>query len=442
MLILGIWISRGGGVYKSHTFAKGSTMRLESALITSREGLTSHGQAIAVVGDNISNISTVGYKGSRVEFIDLFAEGDASPELPTSGSGAKIGRVRQSHEGGVIEATGRSLDAGIAGQGFFVVGDAASPYYTRAGNFEISGEGFLQTPDGYNLLGYAGNQLETLSALNVNTITLGAEATTSATITGNISSINDNTAVPADPQSFNQIAAAASFVNSVEVFDAQGGRHNISLAFFKTAPGSFEVQAYMDGGELEGGTAGVPEAIGNTLTLAFDGSGAVANPEAAVLNVTPSYIGGVAQGNIAINLGGFTQYAAPSAISSFVRDGQSVGQVDAYEFDQEGGFYAKLDNGERLLIGTVPLATFTNLDGLDRAGSARFATSGREGTRTLFVPSNDSIASLEPGSLERSTVDLAAGFVDLVVYQRGYQANSQSLNVANEMLRDTLSLLR
>jgi flagellar hook protein FlgE len=420
-------------------------MRIESALYASKEGLDSHGKAISVIGDNVSNANTVGYKSSRVEFADLFPDGKdgrQSGALPSTGGGSTIARVRQIHETGVLEQTNRPLDVGIAGDGFFMVGDAASPFYTRAGNFAINEAGLVVTQDGESVLGLQGTGT-TLGTLNVNSVSLTGSATSLATVFGNLSSSANITTAPTNPQNFETINSTASFVHTISASDSLGESHDIVLAFYKTGTNAWTTQAYIDGSEV-GGTAGVPQQLGTNASLAFTTGGVIAdaNKAAAVINAAPTYNNGAAAGSFTIDLGNFSQFASTSIVNGLSQDGRSAGNVKSYEFRTDGTLIANLDSGTQAVVGKVQLAQFANTDGLERAGNALFRAGSTIGEITTSDPGGEGSGRLEGGALERSTVDIAGEFINLVLFQRGYQANSQTLNAASELIQSTLQLIR
>lgn len=428
-------------------------MRLESALNSSREGLTSHGIALATVGDNIANISTTGFKASRAEFSDLMSEGTDGKQslaIASSGAGVKVSKVRQIHDLGVIEFTGRALDVAIAGEGFFMVGSAENPAYTRAGNFQVNGSGVLTDSDGNPVLGTpatttttGGETSTALTSLNLLDVNVSGSATTESTIAGNLESISEIATPPAAPTRFQDIAETANFTTGLTVYDSQGGEHNVTVGFYKTAANTWTALSYMDGGEV-GGTAGVPVQVGQTATLNFSSSGVIedANAAAASIAVTAPYSGGAAAGSFTIDLSGFTQYAALTGLSGVTQNGKGVGEVTGYEFKKDGRIVALLSSGSEALVGTVQLVSFVNKDGLKRAGNNLFIEDTGAGRKDPGQPGTEGLGELEGSSLERSTVDISTAFVDLVVYQRGYQANSQVMSIASSTLRDTLGLLR
>ncbi len=421
-------------------------MRLESALYTSREGLNVHGSAIAVVGDNIANTNTTGFKTQRAEFSDLVSDGtggwQVSNALPDTGSGVEIAKVRNIFSDGTIDFTGRTLDVGITGRGLFAMGDPANPLYSRDGKFEVNEAGLLVNNQGEAVLGFAPGGTE-LTTLNMNGASTAGTPTSTIGLGGNLGATAEITTVPPDPATFRELNAAASSIATVEVYDGLGVSHSVSLAYFKTAPNTWTVQAYVDGGDV-GGTEGAPVQIGNDLALAFDGSGVIpeANRGAAILTAAPAYSNGATAGNFNIDFGSFTQFAGQSQILSVTQDGQGTGNVVDYQINKDGQVFAQLSSGSTSLIGSVALASFVNVDGLDRVGSNMYRATAMAGDRTLGAPQSDSLGELTSGALEQSTVDLSQEFSTLILYQRGYQANSQILQAASTTIRDTLSLIR
>jgi flagellar hook protein FlgE len=419
-------------------------MRLESALFTSFSGLSSNGQAIAVVGDNVSNANTTAFKTARAEFADLMAAppGDrASYAVDGAGDGAAVRRVRVIQDSGIVEPTGRTLDAAISGGGFFIVGDATAPQYTRNGTFRIDEGGRLVTADGLAVLGFPGTS-NALGELSVSNVQIGGTPTTDLQLFGNLDAGEGVKEPAANPESFGDIGPAANFTSTQNVYDSLGQRHDVMMAFFKTEAGGWTAQAYIDGGDL-GQEAGTPVLLGQ-VEIEFDGTGRIpeANRAAAVINATPAYANGATAGAFAIDFGSMTQFAGGSLLANVTQDGIGAGNVSGYQFDTNGNFFALMDNGTQTLLGTVKLATFRNIDGLERSGSSLFRATPSAGEVTVGNPGDGLLGSLEGGALERSTVDIANEFVNLVTFQRAYQANSQVLGKAGEMLSQTLSLIR
>lgn len=421
-------------------------MRLESALFSSSEGMSAHGKGISVVGDNVANGSTTGYKTARPEFADLLSEGAEGRESTSEdsvGNGVGVQAVRTIHENGVIEDTGRSLDAAIDGNGFFVIGDVSSPGYSRSGVFAANGEGLLVNGDGKTLLGFAPGSTS-LSTIDIQNVDLSGTPTGTISIGGNLASEEAiTTGIPANPATFTELGRAASLTTSVVSYDSLGVQHPTTIAFFKTANNTWSAQAYMDGGEV-GGTAGQPVAVGQAATLTFgtDGIIAEANAGAAAIAATPAYSNGAAAGNFSIDLSAMTQFGGNTTINSVEQDGAGVGAITGYEIRSDGGLYAILEGGTDTLVATIALADFTNPEGLDRIGNTLYVESLSSGTADVGSPGAGGRGDIQGSALERSTTDIANEFVDLVTLQRGYQANSRTFNTVGDILQDTINLIR
>jgi len=414
-------------------------MRIESALYTSRAGLDAHGGAISVIGDNISNSNTTGYKSSRSEFADIFA--NQSDAIPTAGNGAIVQKVRQLHATGTVEFTSRALDVAIAGNGFFMIGDPAAPTYSRAGNFSISSDGTLVNGEGDPVLGYQQDGT-TIGTLNMSNVSAGVTATSAINVIGNLSAAEAIKVAPNAPTTFTQLKEQSSYIQNMEVYDGQGATHNVTVAYTKTAANSWVAQAYVDGSET-GGTPGQPVLVGTSaLNFQADGLIAEANQAGTNMQINIPYANGAAAGSMTLGLGSFTQYASLSGVTSVTQDGKGVGEVETFEFDKDGAIQAVLSNGQRVKIGNLALATFTNVDGLNRVGTTTYAAGDSVGEIIINKAGSSGLGTIEGASLERSNVDIANEFVNLVVMQRGYQANSQVLNSANGIIKDTIQLMR
>lgn len=421
-------------------------MRLESALFSSSSGLEAHGNAMAVIGDNVSNANTTAFKAGIVQFSDLLSEGADgrnSSALPVSGSGVEVDQVRQDHSSGGFDYTGRPLDVSIDGEGFFVVGDPQAPQYTRAGNFIIDENGLLSTSGGKPVLGFADDATQ-LQAIDMRGVEVTGTPTSTMTITGNLSSQAPLVAQPAAPATFQEVGTSAAFVNSITVFDSLGESHDVTLGFFKEGANSWSVGAFIDGSEVTGGTAGTPVRLGQTVPLAFgpDGQLTEASVATAQIVASPAFANGAAAGNITIDLSQFSQFASNSTVSSITQDGQAAGEIEGYEIGGDGRVFARLSSGASPVIATLGVANFNNVEGLTRVGGSLFDATARSGNAGLSTAGQSGTGSLQVGALERSNVDLADQFVDLVIYQRGYSASSQIFSSAGDMLRDTIALIR
>lgn len=421
-------------------------MRLESALYASGSGISSHGQALAVIGDNIANSNTVAFKTQRVRFSDLYSEGAEGRQTSANepiGSGVEASEVQQVFDTGVLDFTDRNLDVAITGNGFLAVGAVGTQEYTRAGNLIIDGNGFLSTSNGQNVLGYSGEST-TLGTIDMLSLDLSGNETTTATVAGNLSSSDPVIEELLNgPASFLEIGQNSSFTGRFTAFDSLGEEHGITLAFSKSDVNTYVVQAYIDAGEV-GGEAGIPQQIGENLTLSFTENGLIAEEDVAnsVMTLTPGYSNGAAEGNFTLDFSDFTQFGAASNVNTLAQDGEGTGDIEEYRFDTDGTILAVLGGGTEVTVGRVPIAIFSNVEGLNRSGSSRYTESDVSGAPNFGIAGTSGFGELIGGALERSNVDIGNQFVELVVLQRGYQANSQVFSATGDIVRDTINLIR
>jgi len=420
-------------------------MRLESAFRASREGITAHGQAISVLGDNIANANTPGYKTQRAEFTDILGEredGRLAEVRSGIGDGVQVGAIRLNFDSGTATPTGRSLDVAISGRGFFMVGDIQKPQLTRLGNFQIDKDGFLTTADGLQVIGYTGAAPEVLGPVNMIQFDNKPVATTAVTLWGNLDGTRGGTAPPQNPATFAELSQASGFVSTQSVFDVTGERHDLQLFYFKTGANQWTVQTYINGADV-GQQQDQPVLLGQT-NLTFDQSGLIpeANADQSVININPTWANGAAQNAIAIDLRNFTQYAGGARITNVNQNGRGNGDILGYKIGDDGKILANLDSGDLVQVGTLVLGLVQNPDGLTRQGGGLFGLTDAAGALTVDRPGIASRGATIGGSLEASNVDLPIQFTEMIVLQRGYQANSQVLSTANDMLKNTIALVR
>lgn len=420
-------------------------MRLESAMRSSREGLVAHGQAISVLGDNISNASTTGFKAQRAEFVDILGErvnDRTSTVLGGAGDGVAVGRVRLDFNAGPTNTTGRDLDAALTGAGFFLVGDPAAPQLTRVGSFQISLNGILTTSDGLPVLGYSGTDTEVLTTINMTNLDIQPQATSFVNLYGNVDGSAPLGQAPVGPTTFRDLNAQAAFVSTQSVYDSLGGRHDLQLFYFKTSPNQWTVQAYVNGEDV-GQAPNQPVQLGQAV-INFNNVGQVSpdQQDLAVLNLNPQWANGVPQSPFIVTLGNLTQFAGGSRIVTVQADGRGTGDVVTFEFTNDGKIFGTTVNGDRVQAGTLALGTVTNSDGLLRASNTLFSVTQESGPLQIGRPLVDGRGGMQGEALELSNVDLARQFVDMIVYQRGYQASSQVFSAASDLLKNTIAMIR
>jgi flagellar hook protein FlgE len=409
--------------------------------------------AISVAGDNISNANTLGYKTTRAAFEDIMAgEGIQGKQV---GSGSQIGSVQTIYEQGTLEFTGRPLDLGISGNGFFILADGLDRTYTRAGDFKIDSAGFITNQNGQAVLGFPANGSGALEPINVNNIEQSSIATNEVTIAGNINSASstvDGGAIP-DPGTavppvvtYADLNQFAEYSTVIDVFDSLGENHAVSLMFFHTGANEFTVRAYANNEDVDPTASltvsGYPRLIGEKV-LTFGGNGqrspafAAGTPD---LTMTIDWNNGADQSVTDLNFNPMTQYAAASNILSVSQDGKGIGSVNSISIGQDGRVSALLTNGQTSVIGSIALANFANPEGLLRLGKNQLSVSVASGDAIYGKPTTGTFGGIKAGTVELSTVDIASEFVRIITLQRGFQASTRIITTINQLLNDVIQL--
>lgn len=430
-----------------------------NGLFAGRSGISSHGTAIAVIGDNISNSSTIGFKSARAEFQDLVAGGQTAGKIV--GSGSSTAGVSTIFEQGTLEFTSRPLDLAIDGNGYFVVAEGAQRFYTRAGNFKVNSAGFIVNQNDKAVLGFPVGGSGALEPLNINSVSQATVSTTAVDISGNIDAAstvltNGATDIPTvsaagtttSTTTYAELNAVAAFSTVVQVFDSLGQAHTVTYFFNHIAGGTgnpqWQVNGYVNSEDVDpsGSATGLPRLIGS-VDLEFDANGArvAAAPAAGDITATIPWTNGSSQADdIAMSFEPFTQYAATSNILSITQDGQGVGAVTNLSIGKDGTISANLSNGQTATIGQVGLANFANPEGLVRIGNNLLQQSTASGEPIVGEADSGTFGAIQSGSIELSTVDIANEFVKLITLQRGFQANSRIITTINQLLNEIIQL--
>jgi flagellar hook protein FlgE len=406
-------------------------------------GLTADSAALDVVGNNLANLNTTGYKDSTVSFYDLLQQSVAGGSTQIGG-GVSAPQTERLFTQGSIQATGGDYDAAIQGNGFFIVQDpSGNTLYTRAGNFQLNANGNLVTATGQYVQGWDAQAGVVNTSGQIGNISIPSNALQTPSATQNMSlSLNLNAAgVVGD--------ASGSFSTSIDVVDSLGVSHTLTVNFTESSPGNWGYEVDVPGADLTGGTPGTPSPVA-TGTLTFDANGNLTSPAAPAQ--VPISITGLADGasdmNIAWNLateGGtgtpvITQYAATSAASAATQDGIPASQVTSVSIANGGAITAQFSNGNQVVVGQLALASVSNPDSLIAVGQNNYEVGADTATPVVGVPSTGTLGTVEGGALEDSTVDIATEFTNLIVYQNSYEANSKVISTLDEMTQSLLNL--
>jgi flagellar hook protein FlgE len=405
---------------------------------TALSGLNANTTAIDVTGNNLANLNTTGFKESTVSFHDLVTE-SIGAGLGSTQVGFGVGTpitLRQFSQG-AIQSTGGPLDAAIQGDGFFVVMDGSQVEYTRGGNFQVDPAGNLITATGQKVQGWSmtNGVLDTNTPIGNITVPTGTLTAPLATTTTSVDLNLASTATAGPP--------ADSFSTSVQVYDSLGTSHIITYTFTKTATANqWNFSVTVPNADLNAPFTPV------TGTLKFDSNGNLTSP-AAVGGPIPIPITGLADGasDMAVNWNLYngtspriTQYAQPSAASAVAQNGSPAANLISVGLADGGQVLARYSNGSQVVVGQMALATVRNPQSLIAIGNNNFETGAATALPAIGMPGTGGRGLVLGGSVEASTVDIAKEFTNLIIYQRGYQANAKLITTVDQISQDTINL--
>jgi flagellar hook protein FlgE len=423
-----------------------------SSFSSALSGLNANSTALGVTGNNLANINTVGFKSSTVSFQDLVSQtvGGTSANPMQIGLGVTTGSISPAFTQGSIQNTSEATNVAIQGNGFFIVKGNDGTAYTRAGNFTFDNTGALVTPDGYRVQGYmqvdpTTKQVITTSGLSDIIVPPGALRPPTAT-----SSFRTLTNLNAGA------ALGSTFTTSIQIYDAAGSPHVMTVTYTKTGASSWGYQMSLPGSEVIGGGTSaflIPQANGGAGTLTFDSTGKLATVNGGAPSnpavTTPAWTNGSAANamtwSIVDAVSGVTAlsgYSSASATSSITQNGSAAGAVNGVSILSDGSINATFGAGQTVTVGQLALTVFNNPKGLVKLGSNRYGESEAAGQANVGTAGTGGRGTLIGSALEQSTVDMAQEFTNMILYQRGYQANSKSITVADELMQETLALKR
>lgn len=391
-------------------------------------GLNAASSQLDVIGNNIANSQTVGFKSSNTLFADVYAA--------QTGLGTRVSAIMQDFTNGSLESTGRNLDLAIGGTGFFRMIQNEQVVYSRNGQLTMTSDGFLENAQGARLTGYpagvgtGGQPVE----LQVPSEALAANATT-----GVDASFNLDSGASADPNEQTEYDDGAgttfnyNYSNSATVFDSQGNRHNVTMYFTKTAtPNEWEVRVSL-GDEVRDLTAGAP--------LTFNENGELISTSNFDVDFGDLGNGTVNPYQFNLDLAGTTQFGdSDFELSSLNQDGYSSGSLVGIAIDDAGNVIGNYSNEQSQVLGTIALANFRNPEGLSPVGDNAWVETSDSGQPMVGLAGTGMFGSIESGTIETSNVDLTRELVDLIIAQRNFQANSQTIKVQDEVMQGVVNL--
>ncbi len=395
-------------------------------------GLNSAAKNLDVIGNNISNSATVGFKGSAAQFSDVFANTAGGSGGTSVGIGTAVSAVVQTFAQGNIEVTSNPLDMAINGSGFYRLSSNGTVSYTRNGQFQVDKNGYLTSSQGYNLTGYpaAANGIGVTRAapanLQISNADLPPVATTAATVGANFDSRN----APLTTAGFDLTDPATYHgATSMSAYDSLGNPHTLSLYFVKTAANTWSVFGANDGTQIGAGPVG---------GMTFNSSGAIAAAPTIALSLPVST--GAATIAMSLDMTGSTQFGSLFGVNSITQDGYSSGKLTGFAIAADGLISGRYSNGQSRAQGQVVLSNFTNPQGLQLLGGNQWAETSDSGVPLTGAPISGNLGALQSGAVESSNVDLTAELVSMITAQRVYQANAQTIKTQDSVLQTLVNL--
>ncbi len=427
-------------------------MSILDAMYSGVSGLSAESDALDVIGNNLANTNTIGFKESRAIFENVL--GSAVGTEGAIGGGVMMSTAQQVFTEGSIENTGNPTDVALSGDGFFVMqGDVSGvngTFYTRAGQTSLNADGTLVNPDGLSFQGYAANSTggfsTTLAPITVDTAALSPKMTTTLTVAANLNSADVPPTAPWDPQN---PATTSNFSTSMQVYDSLGAAHTTSIYFQNDGGGTWTYHVLANGSEVTGGTPGQNDEIA-TGTLVFGTNGSLtsntvtAGGTASFIGATPNqpltFSFGTPTASGGTGLDGITQFGSTDTVSAQNQDGYASGALSSLSIDSSGVVSGVYTNGQTIAVAQMAVAKFQDDQGLGQAGGNCWTSTPDSGSPAVGAAGTGGRAALVSSSLETSNVDIATQFTDLIAHQRGFEANSKTITTADQMLQDVLAM--
>lgn len=426
------------------------------SLFSAVSGLRTHQTRMDVIGNNVANVNTPGYKSSRVTFQEVFSQTLRGASSPTDtslterggmnplqvGLGVTTASIDTNHTPGNLQPTSNMSDMAIEGKGFFVVQDGATRAFTRVGAFGTDGDGILVDAEGRKVLGWLPDATgaippdRTAGSLQAIRIAIGSNLQASAT--SNITMEKNLDA---------QAVAGATKTVPVTIYDSLGVTHTVELTFTKAAAPALNTWGFTT--EVEGNAA----TTDGTGRVVFHPDGTldevqVENPPAsgiwvawAAPNFTFNLTNGASALDIDFDFNAMTQIASSPTVEGRV-NGSPTGTLESFTFDSAGIISGSYSNGQTRTLGQVALANFANAGGLQKKGKSLYVESNNSGRADIGAAGTSGRGTIAPSSLEMSNVDLAEEFTQMIITQRGFQANSRVITTSDELLQELVNLKR
>lgn len=417
---------------------------------TAVSGIKASSVSLGIIGNNIANAGTAGFKTSRGEFADVFTSSLLGSSGSTAGKGVAVVGVSQAFTQGNIRVTDNVLDIAINGSGFFVLDDKGSNVYSRAGNFQVDRSGYVVNPNGNRLQVFSTTETGAVTgerkALHIDTSLIQPKQTGSIEVHANLDSRSTPPEVAWPAAGFDAFATPPTAPSpdmynastSLTIYDSLGNAHVQSLYFVKgDGDNEWEVHTLIDGVSVSG-----PD------TVQFTDSGQL-DPDDLPLNVDISdweplnSLGepnGARATDLVLNLSGLTQFGNEFSVNNLGQDGYTTGQLRGVEVDANGIVFTRFTNGQSRALGQIALANFSNTAGLQPLGSTAWAETFASGQPAIGGPGTAGLGTVQSGALEDSNVEVTQQLVDMIVAQRNFQANAKVIQTEDTITQAVINL--
>jgi flagellar hook protein FlgE len=395
-------------------------------------GLNAASRNLDVIGNNVANANTVGFKQSQTQFADVYANSLSGGSQP--GVGVKVATIAQQFSQGSISTSNNSLDIAINGSGFYRLSDQGAISYSRNGQFHPDKDGFIVSSTGQRLTGYSANAAGQINVgsptdLQIPTADLAARATTAVNTVVNLDSretaLSSAAFDPADSSTYNSFTP-------VPFHDSLGNSGTVSTYFVKTTANNWDVFAGSEGTLLNGGAP-----LG---ALKFLTNGGLDPASSSMFTVTKPTSTGAAPVVFNLDFAGTTQFGSDFGLNKMAEDGYASGQLTGFDVGAEGTIRGSYSNGKFLNLGQVVLANFANPQGLQVQGDNTWTESTASGIPLVGAPKTSGMGALQSGAVEDSNVELTSELVNMITAQRTYQANAQTIKTQDQLLQTIVNL--
>ncbi len=421
-----------------------------STFQTALSGLQAASTNLQVLGNNIANASTVGFKASNAQFADAYAAAVAgsAPSNGQVGIGTQVASIAQQFSQGNIQTTNNPLDVAVNGAGFFQFNYNGATVYGRNGQFHLDSNGFIVDSSGGKLVGMPASSGAISSGsgpLQVLANVLAPSGTSKVNLGVNLNA--SDTAVPSGVAFDPTNPASYNYSTVTTVYDSLGESHLMTTYYRESSATSTSGQSWnayfsMAGAYPSTATSGsaTSSATGSIGTLSFDTNGTLSPASSGFVVSGYSWSDGATSGAIAVNYTGSTNYAATDGVNTVQADGYGIGQLSNISVSADGTVFGVYSNGQSWTLGRITLTNFANPQGLQRAGNNYFVATSNSGQPVTGTPSANGLGTLQSNAVEASNVDLSTQLVSLIVAQQAYQANSQTIKTENQVVQTLLAL--